>query len=111
MFVTPRVARTALAGMAALVLAGGAAYAGGMPPEIEIDANGVPIESDAAATSAAMLDDGLAPSPVAASAAPLETIIAAAGIAAEEPRASQDPQDAQAMPPAREPFAMKEDRR
>ncbi|MFQ5958199.1 MAG: hypothetical protein ACE5LF_02410 [Alphaproteobacteria bacterium] len=108
MIVTPR---NALAGMAALLLAGGTAIAGGMPPEIEIDANGVPIESEKTAAAAEVFDDGLALPPgeiTAVAATPLEDIAAEA--AASE--VAVGPEEA-VLPvaPVTGPFAMKKDHR
>ncbi len=110
MIVVPHVARIALAGVTALLLAGGSAVAGGMPPEIEIDANGVPIESDGATVE--MRDGALASPPVAVTsvaAAPLAAV--AAGAAGPVVVAATPDEEPSPLAPVSGPFATKKDHR
>lgn len=109
MIAVPHVARNALAGVTALLLAGGSAVAGGMPPEIEIDANGVPIESDGATVE--MRDGALASPPVEVTnvaAAPLAAV--AAGAAGPVVAATPD-EEPLPLAPVSGPFATYKDHR
>ena len=114
MIVVPHIARNALAGVTALLLAGGSAVAGGMPPEIEIDANGVPIESDGATVE--MRDGALASPPVEATnvaAPPLAAVAAGAvGPVVAGPVVAATPdEEPSPLAPVSGPFATKKDHR